>query len=504
MQTRFPYRRAVLAPARRRRVLRLAGATALAILLAGCASVGPDYVAPAPVAPAAWRGAAAAGVPPAFVADLSRWWTQLGDHELDTLIDTALADSIDLDAARARLREARARRLQAGAAQWPSVTASGAATRSRNDASSAGTVNLYNAGFDASWEADLFGGTRRSIEAAQADLQASQASLHDAQVSLVAEVALNYVELRSAQARLAIAHANLDSQGETLQLTDWRVQAGLASAVDLEQARSNYAQTLAQIPTLQTTLTEAQYRLDILLGRTPGTLAAQLGTPAPLPSLPALPAQLALGIPADTLRQRPDVRAAERRLAADTARIGVATAALYPSLRLSGSIGTEALTLGALGSAGTVARSLAAGVSGVLFDGGALRQQVEIQKAVRDQSLAAYRSSVLTALQDVENALAELSNGTSRRDALRTATEAARNAALLARQRYQSGLIDFQTVLDTERSLRSVEDSLASAEADRVSAFIRLYKALGGGWSAEAASTADPGHTRTVADRNAP
>jgi len=465
---------------------RLAGAALFAALLAGCASVGPDYTAPRVDVPAAWQGAPAdaqAG------ADLARWWHRLGDAQLDTLTDRALAANLDLESARARLREARARRLQAGAARLPEATAGGSASATKNDASNGGrTREFYSAGFDASWEADLFGGTRRSIEAAQADLETAQASLQDVQVTLVAEVALNYVELRSSQERLAIARANLAAQGETLRLTDWRVQAGLASAVDLEQARSNTAQTRAQIPALQTALTEAGYRLDILLGQVPGTLATTLAEPA---ALPKLPAQLALGIPADTLRQRPDVRAAERALAADTARIGVATAALYPSLRLTGSLGTEALTLGALGGSGTLVRTLAASISGVLFDGGALRQQVEVQKALRDQSLAAYRASVLTALQDVENALVELANGTDRRDALREATEAARNAALLARQRYQSGLIDFQVVLDTERSLRSVEDSLASAEADRVSAFIRLYKALGGGWDAAASTDAE-------------
>lgn len=483
---------------------RRAGAALLTALLAGCASVGPDYTAPAMDVPAAWQGTPADTRP---AADLARWWRRLGDSDLDALVDQALAANLDLEIARARLREARARRLQAGAARLPELTAGGSASATKNDASNGGrTREFYSAGFDASWEADLFGGTRRSIEAAQADLETAQASLQDVQVTLVAEVALNYVELRSSQERLAIARANLAAQGETLQLTDWRVQAGLASAVDLEQARSNTAQTRAQIPALQTAMTEAGYRLDVLLGQAPGGLAARLAAPAPLPVLPAQPA---LGIPADTLRQRPDVRAAERALAADTARIGVATAALYPSLRLTGSLGTEALTLGALGGSGTLVRTLAASISGVLFDGGTLRQQVEIQKALRDQSLAAYRGSVLTALQDVENAQVELANGTARRDALRDALEAARNAALLARQRYQSGLIDFQVVLDTERSLRSVEDSLASAEAERVSAFIRLYKALGGGWdsNATAASPATAPATDTehiAAHRNAP
>ena len=447
--------------------------------------VGPDYQAPTPDVPAGWtrldptaRPVARAETP----GDLSQWWQRLNDPLLSGLIDEALQASPDLRTAQARLREARARRTVAAAGQYPNVTASGGASRSQSseEVGSGETRNFFSAGFDASWELDVFGGVRRSVEAAEADLASSLASLEDTRVSLASEVALNYVEVRTRQILLGIARDNLASQSETLQLTEWRAQAGLVSSQDVEQARSNREQTRAQIPLLETSLAEAEHALDILLGKTPGTLHARLAAPR---ELPVLPDQIAVGIPADTLRQRPDVRAAERRLAAETARVGVAEAARYPSFNLSGSIGLEALTFGALGSSDAVASSLFAGIAGPLFDAGRLRAQVEIQDAVREQAQVAYEQTVLVALLDVENALVALVRNRERVEALASAVESVRNAAQLARQRYSAGLIDFQAVLDSERSVLLLEESLASARANGVQALIRLYKALGGGWS---------------------
>jgi NodT family efflux transporter outer membrane factor (OMF) lipoprotein len=455
--------------------------------LAGCAAVGPDYVPPATDVPAGWNRLDTSTQPVASAdapGDLSQWWRRLHDPLLSELIDEALLASPDLRSAQARLREARARRMVAAAGRYPSVTASGAASRSESseEAGSGATRNFFSAGFDASWELDVFGGVRRSVEAAEADLESSLASLHDTRVSLVSEVALNYVEVRAQQTRIGIARANLASQSETLQLTDWRAQAGLVSSQDVEQARSNREQTRAQIPSLETSLAEAEHRLDSLLGQVPGTLHARLVATG---VLPVVPEQIAVGIPADTLRQRPDVRAAERRLAAETARVGVAEAARYPAFNLAGSIGLEALTLGALGNSSAAASSLFAGITGPIFDAGRLRAQVEIQDAAREQAQVTYEQTVLTALQEVENALVALARNRERVEALANAAESARNAALLAQQRYSAGLIDFQSVLDTERSVLSIEDSLASARADGVLALIRLYKALGGGWSQE-------------------
>jgi NodT family efflux transporter outer membrane factor (OMF) lipoprotein len=457
--------------------------------LSGCAAVGPDYVPPATGVPAGWARLDPATLPVAHAAasgDLGQWWQSLNDPLLSELIDEALQASPDLRSAQARLREARARRAVAAAGQYPGVTASGSASRSRSSeaAGSGVTRNFFSAGFDASWELDVFGGVRRSVEAAAADLESAVASLHDTQVSLASEVALTYVGVRAQQTRLGIARSNLASQSETLQLTDWRAQAGLVSSQDVEQARSNREQTRAQIPSLETSLAEAEHRLDFLLGRVPGTLHARLAATG---ELPAVPGRIAVGIPADTLRQRPDVRAAERRLAAETARVGVAEAARYPSFDLSGSIGLEALTLGGLGDSGA-ASSLLAGIAGPIFNAGRLRAQVEIQDAVREQAQVTYEQTVLAALQEVENALVALARNRERVEALAIAAESAGNAAQLARQRYSAGLIDFQSVLDTERSVLSTEDSLASSRADSVLALIRLYKALGGGWSPQTAT----------------
>jgi NodT family efflux transporter outer membrane factor (OMF) lipoprotein len=393
----------------------------------------------------------------------------------------ALDANPDLKSARAKLREARARRLLAGAERLPGVTGSASASRAwSGEDSGGGARNLFSAGFDASWEPDVFGGIARGIEAAQADQEARQASLDNTRVTLVAEVALNYVELRANQGRLAIARDNLASQAETLQLTEWRAEAGLTTILDVEQARANLEQTRAQIPAYETGQAEARNRLAILLGKTPGALDAPLDQPG---RIPAVPDRVLVGIPADTLRQRPDVRAAERGLAAETARLGVAEANRYPSFTLSGSLGLDALTLGGLGSGDALAGSLLAKLAGTLFDGGRLKQKVEIQSAVQEQALIAYESSVLTALEEVENALVALANGRRRQTTLGDAARAAGNAAQLARQQYLAGLVDFQTVLNTQRSLLSAQDSLKSGEADTATALIRLYKALGGGWS---------------------
>lgn len=455
--------------------------------LAGCTALGPEHAPPVRDVPAAWSRIETSAQPVAateMTGDLSAWWHALDDPLLSALIVEAGQASLDVRSAQARVREARARRTVAGAGYYPDVTATGRArrTRSSEETGSGGTHDLFSAGFDASWELDVFGGVRRGVEAAEADLASTEASLDAARVSLASEVALNYIEARSLQMRLGIARASLATQMETLQLTDWRAQAGLVSTQDVEQARSNLEQTRAQIPVLEASLASAGHTLDFLLGKVPGTLQERLEATG---GLPAVPARIAVGIPAEALRQRPDVRAAERRLAAETARVGVAEAARYPSFGLSGSIGLEALKFSALGNGGAVASSLLAGITGPVFDGGRRRAQVAVQEAVREQAQVAYEEAVLTALQDVENALVELARNRERVDALVIAAGAARNAADLAQQRYSAGLIDFQLVLDTQRGVLSIEDSLASSRADGVRALIRLYKALGGGWSPE-------------------
>ncbi len=466
---------------------------AFALLLSGCATVGPNYVAPAPTAaPATWQGAAAArvGIIRATPEELARWWRQLDDPALNRLVEKALHSSLDLRTAQAKLREARARRALAGANRFPTVTASGTANVSKSSAET-GTGNtreLYSAGFDAGWELDVFGGLRRGVEAAQADLEATEANLYAIQVSLIAEVALNYVELRAYQDRLAIAQANVTSQAETLQLAQWRAQAGLVSTLDVEQARSNLAQTRAQIPSLETGRAEAERRLGILLSQSPGSLTGRLSDPT---GIPQAPAWVTMGIPVDTLRQRPDIHVAERQLAAETARVGVVEAARYPSFKLNGSLSLEALSLGGLAGADALARGVAGSIAAPIFDAGRIRQQIEIQTAVQEQAFINYQSTVLNALSEVEGALTALANTRERQRNMTEAVQAARLAATLARQRYSSGIIDFQTVLDTERSVLNLEDNLKSSQAEHLSALIQLYKALGGGWSASAANVTD-------------
>lgn len=464
-------------------------AVLVAVGLAGCASVGPDYVAPAPDAPAAWSRLEEGGpAQDGHAGDISQWWRALNDPLLTTLVDEALLANHDVRDAQSRLRAARARRAVAMAGFFPGLDASGSGSRamSSRETGSGLTRENYKAGLDASWELDVFGGTRRDFEAAGADLQASVASLNAARVSLAAEVALSYVEMRSLQQRLRIAQANLASQSETLQLTRWRAQAGLTDSQDVAQALSSREQTRAQIPALEISLVETQHSLDILLGRTPGSLRNRLDADK---GLPRPSDKIAVGIPADVLRQRPDIQAAERTLAAETARVGVAEAARYPSFSLSGSIGLEALTLGALGYSGAETWSLLGGITAPIFQAGRLRAQVEVQDAAREQALLAYEQTVLEALRDVENALISLARSEQRAETLKIAAEAAQNAADMARLRYSSGLVDFQPVLDSERNALSTEDSIASANADRVRALIRLYKALGGGWAPQPGPT---------------
>ena len=454
----------------------------LSVALSGCAAVGPDYVKPDLPLPQQWQGGIGNALSATDTQLLAQWWRQFNDPLLSDLIGQALNNNTDLRLAQARLRESRARGDLATAGLLPTLDASASASRSQSSAETGlgSTRNVFSASFDARWETDIFGGQRRAIEAAQADAQGREASLHDVQVSLAAEVARNYIDLRAAQSRLKIAGDNLASQTETLQLTMWREQAGLTSTLEVEQARTSVEQTRAQIPLLETSLSAAEYRLAVLLGQAPGALHARLATPQ---AIPAAPAPLAVSIPADTLRQRPDVYAAERALAAETARIGQVEAARYPALTLSGSIGLDALAVDALTGGNALSRSILAGLTAPIFDGGRLRKQVDIQTAVRDQAAINLERTVLSSLEEVENALVSLAKGRERQAALTDATRAARAAAELAHQRYASGIIDFQTVLTTERTALTLEDNLATAKANTTQALIQLYKALGGGWS---------------------
>ena len=456
----------------------MAGTLGLALLLQGCAHRAPvASESPGAALPVAWNAPLPAGVAVLPQADdLARWWERFGDPQLSALVAQALQAHPSALSAQAALRQARAQARVQAAGMLPDVSLSGSAQRSRSGGQ---TGNSFQVGLDAGWEPDLFGRLDAGVQASEADVRAAQASLEQVHVSLSAEVALQYISLRSLQQRLAIAQRNLETQQQTLQITDWRVQAGLATSLVAEQARAAAEQTAAQVPQLRANLAQARHALAVLTGQAPAALDAALAAPQAVPQ----PSQaLALDIPADTLRQRPDVRVAQERVQAALARVSQADAARYPSLRLSGSLGLRALTLGALGDSASLVHSLLGSVAVPLFDGGATQAQVQVQQAALEQARQAYQLAVLTALKEVEDALVALQGEAARLAHLQQATQAAGNAALLAQQRYASGLIDFASVLETQRTQLATQDALATSQANLGSNHVRLFKALGGGW----------------------
>ncbi len=456
----------------------MAGTLGLALLLQGCAHRAPvASESPGAALPVAWNAPLPAGVAVLPQADdLARWWERFGDPQLSALVAQALQAHPSALSAQAALRQARAQARVQAAGMLPDVSLSGSAQRSRSGGQ---TGNSFQVGLDAGWEPDLFGRLDAGVQASEADARAAQASLEQVHVSLSAEVALQYISLRSLQQRLAIAQRNLETQQQTLQITDWRVQAGLATSLVAEQARAAAEQTAAQVPQLQASLAQARHALAVLIGQAPAALDAALAAPQAVPQ----PSQaLALDIPADTLRQRPDVRVAQERVQAALARVSQADAARYPSLRLSGSLGLRALTLGAMGDSASLVHSLLGSVAVPLFDGGATQAQVQVQQAALEQARQAYQLAVLTALKEVEDALVALQGEAARLAHLQQATQAAGNAALLAQQRYASGLIDFASVLETQRTQLATQDALATSQANLGSNHVRLFKALGGGW----------------------
>lgn len=455
--------------------------------LIGCTKVGPEYIPPEPVTPATWQAPIEGGII-VEAADrqlLAEWWTILKDPLLAGFIHQAITGNLDLEQARARLMEARAKRDLSSAALLPTLNVSGSVTKNRRNQNSASgnQSTTYAGGFDAGWEIDLFGGGRRSVEAAQARLEASREDLRDVLVSLLAEVALNYIEVRSLQIRLQIAGDNLTAQEETFALTNARYQSGLVSELAVQQARYLVAGTRAKLPALRTSLAQATNLLTVLLGLPPGALTAQFEKTIPLPNLPTLPPSVAIGIPAETLQRRPDIRKAERQLAAQTAEIGAAASERYPALRLSGSIGLDALSVGKLFRPGSSSYSFGPSVNWPIFDTGAIEANIQLQTFLQQETLAAYKATVLAALAEVEDALTAYAQEQETYQALQESANAARQASTLADIQYQAGLINFTEVLDARRSLLSYQDQLTQSAATMTGNLIRLYKALGGGWT---------------------
>jgi len=442
-------------------------------------SVGPDYETPRLNLPRQFSRA------PEAVADrtnLSRWWTSLNDQLLDQLIEEAVAGNLDVAAAKARIREARADRREAIGGFFPSVDGSASAIRSKTASASGGAgpvSSLYRAGFDASWEIDLFGARARTAEAATRGVEAADADLRSTLLTLVGDVASNYVALRGGQARIALARRTAASQRETAALTRSKFDAGSSSALDAANAKALAAGTEAGILALEISGAESAHRLGILLGREPGALLSRLERPAAIPA-PRL--SIRPGVPADLLSRRPDIAMAERQLAQATAKIGAAEAALYPSVSLTGSLSTSAAKIGDLGKGSTIGWSWGPTLTVPIFAGGELVAAVDVAHAQRDEYHLAFRSVVLTAMEDVENALVALSREQIRVRLLDESATSYRRAAELSRFLWRTGSSSFLDVLDAERSLHSTEDTLIQSRVAIATDVIALAKALGGGW----------------------
>jgi outer membrane protein, multidrug efflux system len=452
--------------------------------LAACA-VGPDYVRPETPAPPAWQELPQ-GVS-AGEAEISEWWRAFGDPALDRLVERSLRGNRDLRQAVARVAEARALYRIAASAELPQVDAEGDVTRARRSENGAfpgaGDATAYTLGLSAGWEVDVFGRVRRSVESATASVEASEEDRRAVEVALAAEVASAHVNVRTLQSRLKVAYANLDSQTETLELTRVRLEGGVASGLDVAQAESVLASTRTTVPSLERALLQELNRVSVLLGEPPGSVLVDLADGG---TIPAPPAALTVGFPADVIRQRPDIRRAERELAAQTARIGIATADLFPRLTLLGSFGFDATHVADLFTGASRAYSVGPAIRWNIFDAGRIRGLIHAEEARTDQALAAYEQSVLRGLEEVENALIAYARFREERQAVDDALRAASRSLSLATDLYKDGLVDFQNVLDAQREVFEFQDQLARTDGLAVQSLVALYRALGGGWQAAA------------------
>lgn len=449
-------------------------ALVLALSLNGCALTPGAGTMPDPAIPlpAQWSdpGSGAAGY------DLPTYWQALNDPVLTELVGEALANNLDLAQAGARLAQAHESVVQARASWFPQLSGTGNVSRDvGNGASSDIGVSL---GLDASWEADLFGRIGNSVKAARFDYRSAGYSLADLQRAIAGQVAEQVISARETAQQLAIARDTLKIQDDNLQIARWRLQAGLVSSLDVEQARTQRASTAASIPQLESNLAATSNAISTMIGEPPGRVRGLLVQTVPIPVPPALGT---LEAPADLLRRRPDVRGAEATLQADLARVGVARADLFPVLQLSGNIGTN--NARPLGLFDVVAGSVIGSISQLIFDGGRTPSRIRQARDIANGALAAWREAILGALEDVETAIAARNAAEDRLVSLQEGLDAANNAAILARSQYQAGLTDFQTLLTSESALLSARNALVAAEADRATAFVRLTQALGGGWS---------------------
>jgi len=467
---------------------------ALALLVSGCL-VGPDFQPPHPEAPANWEGVTKMPTKQPYVitaqpAELTQWWRQFDDPMLTGLVEEAIKANLDLQLAQARLRQARALRGVAVGGLWPAVTATATYQREKTQVVTQGgsskvapktaqVENLYQAGFDAVWEIDIFGGVRRNVEAANANVEAGVENISDTLVTLVSEVGLNYIQLRGFQQEIMVAKKNLKAQQDTATITRQRAGVGLLSALDVANAEAAVATTEATIPVFENEAQQAIYALSVLLARPPADLLQQL---APTRNLPSVPSKIAAGLPSNLLRRRPDIREAEAQLHAATAQIGVATAQLFPQFSLTGTVNWQSnLLLTWWGAAGN-SYSFGPTMTWPIFQGGALISNVRVQEALRDQAFITYQKTVLSAFQDAENAMIAFNKEQEHRKSLNESVIYNRKAVELSVELYTMGLLDFLNVLIAQRSLYTSEDALVVSETNIVTDLLALYKALGGGW----------------------
>lgn len=483
----------------------------------GCFLVGPNYERSTVDLPQDWIGAEWPKNVPASqrsaatqtAAGVAEWWKTLDDPVLESLIERAMKSNLDLRRAAARIRQARAARGVAQSSLFPTVNTGVRASRSGSgagDQSTGDTIitlpdgsvtragsnaqstehDLFRAGLDAIWELDVFGGIRRDIEAADAQTQFAVEDYRDVLVTLVSEVALNYTDLRQFQRQTDIAVQNLEAQENSADVTRRRAMGGFESKLDLANANALVASTRSQLPSLETLERQAIYNLSVLLGSEPGALVEELSHGGPLP---VVPTDVPVGLPSDLLLRRPDIRRAEAAAHAATARIGVATADLFPRFTLTGSLGLQGDQVGSLGDSRNYFWSWGPSISWPLFDAGRIRSNIHVQEAAQEEALLAYRQTILTALQEVENALIAFKNEQQRRQSIIQAVEESRKSVELSLNLYKFGQIEYINVLTAQRTLFNAEDSLAQSDRTIVTNLIAIYKALGGGWDTPAPPT---------------
>lgn len=469
-----------LAPSRETRARpRLLLAAGLTAWLVSCAPVGPDYQPPHQDMPTGWREASTADRIAISSEVLEHWWTLFNDPQLDALIRRATLANLDLQVAASRIVQARAEYNLARGTTLPTAEVAG-----QYDLSGRGRASpqdLFQVGFDTAWELDIFGGARRAVEAAQARYDAARENRNDVLISLQAEVARNYLELRASQQRLTTAENNVEAQRQSLEVAHGRLASGLGTGLDVSQSETLLAFNRAQLPALKQSIGQAVYRLDLLLGLPPGALSDEL---AERGSLPAPPVDLPRVLPSQLLRRRPDIRSAERQLAAATADIGVAVAQLFPKFSLNGLAGSQGGALGDLLKTSSLYWTVGPSVNWTLFSGGRIRAGIDLNRARRDEAQLNYEKTVLSALAEVEQALLGLHREAEVNSSLAAATNAARQAVTLASGRYRAGLSNMLDLLVSERALYQAEDQLIVSSQQLNLNLVALFKALGGGWPA--------------------